>query len=552
MKVRAFSAAERDNLRLLLIVGLLCLAAALRVWGLDRDPPPYDVLPDAAPWTDEGTIGLPAYEAYTGAISLPAMLADGGRPLHRMMLLEAFRSPGSARFDGRMLSVLFGMLGLLALAALGERLWPGPGALLVLLIAGVGFFFVIYDRLLLTEGPLLALLALLALAGLRARTWVAALAVGVGLSLLAVGFKLHAFALGPALAVLYGLRRRRLLIPFLVGTAGAYLAWRWVFIPAQAPGYTGYLQERLTSDQLGLVGPLKTLPQILLAGLPGRYLSYQIPVLMLASLEGMSFFLSPRRWLREAHEVSLLALVWLLAALIGAGMFRYLPPRYFHLASPALLLLAISGAQRFWLAVPFPHSSEMRRRILAMVAGAFFVGQVAGPMTDLIFRASYVWVLVTGLFLLAAFAVVLWRMGRWGRQARVAVLAGLLAAHVGISGGLYAVGVAQSRPMLAQAAASLSALPSNAVLTGRLAGTVALITPLHGAPQLERVSLSYLNGLAPDGEPVWVLILARDEYRVDGNVWPLLQQQATFPVNYSSTQPSVSLYRFRPTTTALK
>jgi hypothetical protein len=538
--------------RALFILALLCLAAALRIWGLNRDPPPYDVLPDAAPWTDEGTIGLPAYEAATGAIPIPAMLSDGSRPLHRILLYEAFQSGGVARLDGRMLSVLMGLLGLLALAALGERLWPGVGVYLALLLGGVGFFFVVYDRLLLTEGPLIALMALLALAGLRARHWLAGLMVGVALSMLAVGFKLHAYALAPAFFALYALRRRRLVIPFLLGTAGAYFAWRWLFIPIQAPTYTSYLNQRLTNDNLGLAPPLLALEQILLAGIPARYLSYQIPLLLLASLEGLAFFLAPRRWLREADDVSLLAFVWLLAALVGACLFRYLPPRYFHMASPALLLVSIAGARRLWLGVPFPRTSKAARIVLGIVAGAFLLFQVIGPLSDKQFAASYVWVLVTGLVLLAGFIFVLRNYDCWTQTARVRVLAGFLAAQVAISGGLYTVGVAETRPMLAQVAASLASLPPNAVVTGRLAGTVALMSPVHGAPALDRISLAYLDSLAHKGDPVWVLILTRDEFRVDGNVWPTLQRVASFPVDYSSTQPFVNLYRFTPPATAMK
>ena len=532
------------SLKTALFVALLVFAAALRLWGLDHDPPAYDVLPDAAPWTDEGTIGVPALRAAEGQITLSQALSDGVRPLHRLLLYGAFKLVEPARLAGRLLSVLVGVLGLLGLAALGGTIWPSVGPLLVLLLAGTGFFFVAYDRLLLTEGPLLALLALLTLAGLRIRSsrW-AALAVGAGVSLLAVGFKLHALALAPALAALYGLRRRRLFLPFLAGLALVLAAWRLMLIPTSAPQYLNYLDDRVAGQRFGLVGFGPALLQVFEAGLPADYLTYQWPVLLLAVFECLAFLLSPRRWLREANDTTLVALVWLAAAMVGAGVFRYLPPRYFHMASAALLLVALAGAYRFTMALPLPRAPAWTLILVSLVTTAFLLGQLVGPLAYLN-TAAFAEPLL-GLPSLVAFIVALAAGRTWSQRGRSAFLGGLLVCQVAVQGGLYSAGILQTQPALARIAATLAVtLPPDAVVTGRLAGTMALAAPqLDGVPMLDNISLRSVETMVAQG-PVWVLILRGDGPRVASEIKPYLVLEESFPVDYSRYQRSVEVYRF--------
>jgi hypothetical protein len=532
------------NLRLyrLLLIGLLLLAATLRLWGLDRDPPPYDVLPDAAPWTDEGTIGLPAVEAARGDVTLSAALADGTRPVQRLVLYGAFELIGPGQAQGRLVSTLFGLMGLAALAALSATLWPTWGPLLTLLVGGTGFYFVAYDRLLLTEGPLIALMSLLTLAGLRTRSRPAALATGAGVALLTAGFKLHAIALLPALGLLYALRRRRLLLPLLAGCAIPLLAWRLLFVAQTAPSYPAYLDQRLSDGRLGLVSALTAVQQLFDAGLPAYFLTYQIPLLILASVEGLAFLLSPRRWLRQAKDAEMVALVWLAAIMLGDSLFRYLPPRYFHIASPALLLFAVSGARRVWSAVPFPESREEVRVLAAVTASWFLIYQTIAPVK--LFGRPALWMALTGIALILALFVGLGARRRPGSRFSAVLVGALLLLQIITQGSLYYRGIALSRPDLAQAnAAMASMLPPDAVITGRLAGTLALSGSLHGVPNLDNVSLSFLQNLAAQ-QPVWVLVLQRDEFLIDPKAWPYLFPDGAFPVDYGSGQQRVTVYRF--------
>jgi hypothetical protein len=526
-----------------LIILLLLLAAALRLWGLDRDPPPYDILPDAAPWTDEGTIGLPAVQAARGDIPLDAALSDGSRPVQRLILYGAFRALGPGRSQGRLVSALFGIVGLAALAALGQDLWAGAGPLLVLIIAGTGFFFVAYDRLLLTEGPLVALLALLTLAGVRARSRLVAFLLGIGLAILAVGFKLHALALFTALGALYALRHRRLLVPFAVGGAVVLVAWRFLFIPVSAPSYTAYLGDRFGGEQLGLVSFREALGQVAILGLPAYFLPYQIPLLLLSSVEVLAFLVSPRQWLRNSSAVAMVALVWLVAVLLADSAFRYLPPRYFHLASPALVLLAVCGARRLWQSIPFPHASPVVQLVASVGVAGLILSQTLAALH--IFRTPDEWIAATGIALAYALFATLSGGAAWGVRLRAPVLAGLLFCQLVTQGDLFARGIAASQPKLAEAGSAMAAtLPPGAVITGRLAGTVALSEPLHGVPALNSISLGGLKALAQQDGQVWVLVLQNDEFRVDPRAWPYLTQQAAFPIDYSSDQRSLHLYQF--------
>ena len=414
----------------------------------------------------------------------------------------------------------------------------------MLLLAGTGFFFVAYDRLLLTEGPLLALLALLTLAGLRIRSsrW-AALAVGAGVSLLAVGFKLHALALAPALAALDGLRRRRLFLPFLAGLALVLAAWRLMLIPTSAPQYLNYLDDRVAGQRFGLVGFGPALLQVFEAG-PARGLpDLSVAGAAAGRLRVPGFSLSPRRWLCEANDTTLVALVWLAAAMVGAGVFRYLPPRYFHMASAALLLVALAGAYRFTMALPLPRAPAWTLILVSLVTAIFLLGQIMGLLAYLN-TAAFAGPLL-GLPSLVAFIVALAAGRTWSQRGRSAFLGGLLVCQVAVQGGLYSAGILQTQPALARIAATLAVtLPPDAVVTGRLAGTMALAAPqLDGVPMLDNISLRSVETMVAQG-PVWVLILRGDGPRVASEIKPYLVLEESFPVDYSRYQRSVEVYRF--------
>ena len=385
-------------------------------------------------------------------------------------------------------------------------------------------------------------MSLLTLAGLRARTRPAAVAIGAGVALLTAGFKLHAIALLPALGLVYALRRRRLLLPLLAGCAIPLLAWRLVFVTQTAPAYPAYFGQRLSDERLGLVSPLTAVEQLFDAGLPAYFLTYQIPLLILASVEMLALVLSPRRWLRQAKDAQIAALVWMAAIMLGDSLFRYLPPRYFHIASPALLLLAISGARRVWATAPFPENHEVVRMLAAVTAGWFLIYQAIAPVK--LFGPPALWMALSGIALILALFAALGARRQPGSRYGAVVLGALLLVQIITQGSLYYRGIARSQPNLAQAdVAMASLLPPDAIITGRLAGTLALSGSLQAVPDLNNVSLTFLQQLSAE-QPVWVLVLQRDEFLIDPKAWPYLFLDGAFPVDYGSGQQFVSVYRF--------
>jgi hypothetical protein len=85
-------------------------------------------------------------------------------------------------------------------------------------------------------------------------------------------------------------------------------------------------------------------------------------------------------------------------------------------------------------------------------------------------------------------------------------------------------------------------MPSNAILAGRLGGTLALLGPLEGVSFLDEVSYSRLANLTNSG-PVWFLLLEGDEWRVIGDVWPFLIPVCDFPVNYDRYSKTLHIYQ---------
>ncbi len=532
----------------ILLLTLFALGFLLRVWGLDRDPPSIDVLPDEAPWTDEGTLALPALELVRGAQSLTdgATLLAGVHPLYQATLYGTFQLFGPGRLQGRLFSVLAGMLGLVALARLGGMLWPRSGTLLALALGATGFFLVVFDRSILTEGPLAAGLTIVAWLGLSARSARGAWAVGAAIGLLAVGLKLHALAMLPAFGVLYLLRYRRLLIPLIVGFAMVVLAWRALWIPV-VPSYSGYIGQRLTEQNMGIADPLQVIIQLFLAGLPGYFFPYQIALLFLTGLEAVALMLAPRRWLGQAPDLLVVASVWLVAALAGASLFKYMPARYYLTAVPPLILLAIAGVKRLLYGTPFPLASKPLRWTVGLVLGLFLLFQVAPPLP--LFGE---WALVIPVLGIPAPFLVYWITSRtrpgweWPQRTRLALLAGLLSFHFLFQAGLYWAGVVQSRPDLAHVAATLTGmLPPDAIVTGRLAGTIALMSPLRGEHQYKWVDRSFLDSLRRDG-PVWLLVLQGDEKFIEPKVRAGAIPSARFPVGYSQKVRDLQVLEYVP------
>jgi hypothetical protein len=443
---------KHDVLRWFFICFLL-LAFALRVGGVEKDPPSIALLRDEAPWTDEGTIASPVLHVVRDGAACSSLAFVGGRSLHQMLLCGIFKILGVGRFQGRVLSVLMGMLGLSALARLGGKIWSPDGVWLTLLLAGTGFFHVMYDHLLLTEGVLVALLSILALLALEARTVRVGVLVGTCLGLLTVGFKFHAMVLLPPLAIFYLLRQRNLLIPFLASFGFVFIIWRAVLMPNASPVAVVYVPSRVIDEDLGITTPFAAFVQIVMAGLPVYFFLYQLPLLLFAVIEEVALLLSPRRWLQNASAPVLVAAVWLPTALVGASLFKYLPARYFHFVSPPLILLSVAGMRRLWKGWAFVESVRPVRWGISFVVGLWLLFQVAPPLP--IFGKWASWVPLLGLpmpfgvYWLTSRTRTGWRISDRSRRNLVVVL---LALQILVQSGLYYTGVVRCRADLSKIA----------------------------------------------------------------------------------------------------
>jgi len=527
-----------------ILVGLLLLAFFLRVWRLNNDPPPLTILRDEAPWTDEGSIAYPVLDIIRHGGSCSDLILVGGRSLHQFALCCFFKAVGIGRFQGRLLSVLVGMLGLAALSHLGRACWPSVGEWIALLCGGVGFFYVAYDRALLTEGILVALLTVLTAFSLRLRTMWGGALVGVCLGLLAMGFKLHALALLPAFVGLYSLRSRHALFAFLLGVSSTIIVWQVMSMSTVSVAAIVHVPPRVVDDRLGLVEFPVAVLQSFMAGLPVYFFPHQLPLLLFALIEVVALLLSPWHWLRDVSAPLLVSAIWLPTSVVGASVFAYLPARYFHFASVPLLLLATAGVRRLWEGWAFVSAGHAVRLGVTLPVGFWLLFQVAPPLPSLGERAR--WFPLLGLLMPAC---VYWLTSRsdmgWkiSGHVRHSLAVGLLVLQFLAQGGLYYAGVVCSRDDLPRIAAKLATmLPDDAVLVGRLGGTLALSGSPRGIPVFGKIGYGELLEFANDG-PVWVVLLEGDEAQIVDEAWQFLVLTARFHVNYSQSSKAIRVYQ---------
>jgi hypothetical protein len=174
----------------------------------------------------------------------------------------------------------------------------------------------------------------------------------------------------------------------------------------------------------------------------------------------------------------------------------------------------------------------------------FLLFQVAPPLP--IFGSMAQWIPLLGL---PAPLIMFWVTSRvqpgWGLASRTRefVVAAILVFHFVFQGGLYGIGVANARADLASAAALARTFPENAIVTGRVGATLALMAPVRGVSVYTFVSRPYLEELAKAG-PVWLFVLEGDEKLVDEHVWACTRRVSTFPVGYSQTVRYLTAYRY--------
>jgi hypothetical protein len=144
---------KRSSRSTLLAAILLLVTFAIASSGLTRD----------SLWNDEGWTVWAVHSPYL-ADMLARVRGDVHPPLYFLLLDGWVRVTGESAYALRLLSTLFGMIGLGATYAVGKKLFDSQTGLIALVILGTASFFVYYNR----EARMYTLLLALGAAG----TWV--------------------------------------------------------------------------------------------------------------------------------------------------------------------------------------------------------------------------------------------------------------------------------------------------------------------------------------------------------------------------------------------
>lgn len=331
-----------------LLAGILLAGLILRLLRLGFQPL----------WFDEG------YSFYFAHLPVPALLAgtavDIHPPLYYLVLkawLTAWDSLLSAVVSARLLSVLWGVLTIPILWAIGRRVGRERTGRWAAILLAFSPLHIYYSQEIRMYGMVTCLaslgvwLTLEALERRRAVWW-----VGAGLALLAALYtQYYAVFILLALVVFLALdreRRResgRSWCVMLAGIALAYLPWIWY----TAPRLVTYVQYKVGMDKDLPLAPLEFLRRILTAygvgHLEGLWQVWRLlglaPALLV--LAGAAWFLAGRRLRLLEERDLLLSFCWLFIPWLGAYLINLIAPfnpprseRLLLLALPAFLLLA--------------------------------------------------------------------------------------------------------------------------------------------------------------------------------------------------------------------
>lgn len=326
--------------------GILLVGLALRLLRLNFQPL----------WFDEG------YSFYFAHLPVPALLAatavDIHPPLYYLVLkgwLAVWGGILPAVTGARLLSVVWGVLAIPILWAIGRRVSRGRAGGWAALLLAVSPFHIYYSQEIRMYGMVTCLGALgvwLTLAALERRraVWWA----GAGLALLAALYtQYYAFFVILALAVflLVGRRRRehwRAWGAVLAGIALAYLPWVWY----TAPRLVTYVQYKVGMDKDLPLSAWEFLRRILLAygagHLEGAWQGWWPAGLVPAALvlAGTAWLLLRKRPHPAQGTLLTLGLSWLIIPWLGGYFINLIAPfnpprseRLMLMALPAFLLL---------------------------------------------------------------------------------------------------------------------------------------------------------------------------------------------------------------------
>lgn len=390
----------------LLLLALGLLAFALRVGALGADPPLLLSRSNAevvdGPW-----YLAEAVDRFRGhEVDVPAHYR---RPVMTLLALATFEGLGEVSLEAaQVFAALCGALLVIFVALAGWRAFSPRAGLLAGLLLAVGYAPVVMGRVPLVYAPLAAGIALvywLFAVGLK-RRWALWLSAGL-LVALAVGLKVHAFLVMPALAVgLFALLPRKRTVALAVGVVAVVaVAGFWLL----NPGLVGVTWAKM-HGYMGDPTPGEVVLRVLCAPVRSRLLTWA-PVLLLLSLVGVLRALGPYCVLRSrgrhptqrttARAFEMAAAVGLLTWLGVMGAFAFaqsegFPPlrHLFPGLVPAALLagrvldLLLAGRPVVracgWLAL-FPWAFAIAFMALTgLLAGAWYVTDPAAAASGLV------------------------------------------------------------------------------------------------------------------------------------------------------------------------
>ncbi|MGQ9678036.1 MAG: ArnT family glycosyltransferase [bacterium] len=355
----------------LLLGVILLLALLLRIADLRADPPP-DLSWSFAPYTDES---LNTYSARNfilyGNWQKDDFLPFCIYPLVNIIVALVFKFLGIGFVQVKLISVLSGVLGVLALALLIRKITQETAALFASMLLALSYPLVMYSRLGLVESVQILFLLLTGLFWVKSSEKpVLMLPAGFFAFTTFLLVKISAVFLLPVLFILFidrGLsvrtdeKKRRLFfssfIWFIAGAVSAVLIWLLVvFLPYRAQ----YLQYVLRHSSESPAGHPTTLFGYLFNTFTVGLRSKLFPRLVWVALVG--FLTLPLLAKRENPALRYL-LLWFVFGALMLGYMNYRPPRYEIILLPPLIGAAGIAISRLLFTTREPFWVQKPRRL---------------------------------------------------------------------------------------------------------------------------------------------------------------------------------------------
>ncbi|MGQ9707914.1 MAG: ArnT family glycosyltransferase [bacterium] len=336
----------------LLLTGIIIFGFALRALDLRADPPP-DLSWSFAPYTDES---LNSYSARNlvlyGSWKQDDFLPFVVYPLFNMLVALVFKILGIGFVQVKLVSLISGALGILAIALLVRETGSRAAGLLSALLLGTCYPLVMYSRLGLVETLQILFLLLTGLffcKGLKKPYLMMVCGFFAASTVLLV--KLSAIFIAPVMIIMFipeflKMRHRRQslakLLLFLCGVVIALSIWLFaVFLPYRHE----YLHYVLRHSSESPAGHPKTLSAYIFNTFTFGLRSRLLPRMVFISVLGYATL----PWLakRQNHILRYSLLVFLFGLLM-LGYMNYRPPRYEIILLPCLIIASSTALTEFF------------------------------------------------------------------------------------------------------------------------------------------------------------------------------------------------------------